>query len=310
MRKNSIRIGTRGSKLALYQANLTQEVLQKKYPELHTEIITIKTKGDKILDTALSKIGDKGLFTKEIELALIEDKIDIAVHSLKDLATEIPSSLHFTAVLPRGEFRDALVHKKNKTIAELTEEDTIATSSLRRIASLKKINPKVKIVDIRGNVNTRLEKMGNGHCDGMIMAAAGLQRLGLQKNITQVIAPELVIPAVGQGAIAIECRKSDKETNEILHSINHLETFMAVKGERQFLNTLQGGCQVPVGCFSTINDNILTLTGFVSGLDGNNYIKGRVSGSISESEKLGEYLANDLVKQGGKEILDKIRSIT
>lgn len=306
--KNLIRIGTRGSKLALYQAERVKKELQEVNSGLQVEIVIIKTKGDKILDTALSKIGDKGLFTKEIEVSLINNEVDIAVHSLKDLATEMPQELQLTAVLKRGEYRDALVHKKGKKLNELDSSDIIATSSLRRIAGLKKIYPNITIVDIRGNVNTRLEKMHNGHCDGMIMAAAGLQRLRLDKHITEIIEPETIIPAVAQGAIAIQSRKEDSATNEVLAKINHTPTFLTVLGERKFLNTLQGGCQVPIGCYSKVNNNELEITGFVSGLDGDQYLSETVTGDINNPEEVGRQLADKILSLGGKEVLDKIRN--
>lgn len=307
MIKNTIRIGTRGSNLALYQAHRVKDLLEEKFPELTIELNIIKTKGDKILDTALSKIGDKGLFTKEIEVALLENTADIAVHSLKDLSTELPEGLKLSAVLKRGDIRDALVHKKGKKISELDNSDIIATSSLRRIAGLKNIVPGIKIVDIRGNVNTRLQKMQDGHCDGMIMAAAGLQRLGLEEFITELIEPEQIIPAVAQGAIAIESRTNDDFTNTILEKINHHPTHITVLGERKFLNTLQGGCQVPVGCYSTLDNNMLSIKGFVANLDGSIYLMDSITGSPDKSVILGEMLAEKLIDKGGKNILDEIR---
>lgn len=307
MKDNILRIGTRGSKLAVYQAETVKAEILERFPKLIIDIHIIKTKGDKILDTALSKIGDKGLFTKEIELAILKDEVDIAVHSLKDLSTELPDELQLTAVLKRGEYRDALVHKNHKKIKDLDSSDTIATSSLRRIASLKHINPKIKIVDIRGNVNTRIEKMMNGHCDGMIMAAAGLQRLGLEEYITEIIDSELIIPAAAQGAIAIESRINDSLTNEILSTINHPQTLHAVMGERKFLNSLQGGCQVPIGCYSKNNMGTLTLTGFVADLSGNQHIKSSISGDITSSVELGRLLAEELIGMGANKVLDEIR---
>jgi len=306
--KNIIKIGTRGSKLAIFQAESVMNEIKYAFPETECKIVIIKTKGDKILDTALSKIGDKGLFTKELEIALQKNEIDIAVHSLKDLSTELPDGLKLTAVLKRAEFRDVLVHKKNKTLSELTDEDTIATSSLRRIASLRNFNSNIRITDIRGNINTRLNKMKNGHCDGMIMAAAGLQRLGLEEYITEIIDPEKFIPAVAQGAIAIESRLNDPVIDEITNALNHQETFLSTSAERAFLKQLQGGCQVPIGCYSLIKNDNLLLTGFVSNLDGTEYLKSNIEGSLFNATNLARKLAKKLIDMGGKTILDNIRT--
>lgn len=307
MTNSTIRIGTRGSQLALYQAERVKSEIIDLFPDQSVEIKIIKTKGDKILDVALSKIGDKGLFTKELEIALINKDVDICVHSLKDLATDVPKGLKLGAVLKRGEFRDALVHKQGKKLHELTANDVIATSSLRRIAGLKKLNPNVQIVDIRGNVNTRLKKMEDGHCDGMIMAAAGLQRLGLDKYITQIIKPTEIIPAVAQGAIAIESRMDDARTDAILERLNHAATMQTVLAERIFLNTLQGGCQVPVGCYSEVTNNSIKLTGFVSTLDVSEYLQESMESDLADAEELARKLAKKLISQGGERILQAIR---
>jgi hydroxymethylbilane synthase len=229
MDKKTVKIGTRGSQLALFQAELTKTKLLEKFPEIDVEIVIIKTKGDKILDVALSKIGDKGLFTKEIENALLAGEVDMAVHSLKDLPTTLPEGLKLGAVLERAEFRDALVSKDGRKLHELTEHDVIATSSLRRKASLLRYNKNFQIVDIRGNVNTRLRKMEEGYCDAMIMAAAGLQRLELDHFITEIINPETIIPAASQGIIAVESRFGDTATEEFLAAINHQSTGLQEK---------------------------------------------------------------------------------
>ncbi len=308
MKKTSIRIGTRGSQLALYQAERVKAEIEKVNKDIRVEINVIKTKGDRVLDTSLSKIGTQGLFTKEIEIALLEKEIDIAVHSLKDLATDLPEGLQLSAVLKRGEYRDALVHVSGKSLLELTSDDVIATSSLRRVAALKKLKPDVQIIDIRGNVNTRLEKMKSGYCTGMIMAAAGLERLGFAHHISEIISPEKIIPAVSQGAIALESRINDEHINQILEKINHTPTFNTILGERKFLNHIQGGCQVPIGCYSTVKDTIYTLTGFVSSLDGKSFLKETVMGNINNTEALGKSLAEKLIELGSEEILKKIRA--
>jgi hydroxymethylbilane synthase len=306
--KKIIKIGTRGSQLALYQAKKVKATLEILFPELQVELEIIKTKGDKILDVALSKIGDKGLFTKEIENALIDGTVDLAVHSLKDLPTTLPEGLKLGAVLERGEFRDALVSKNGKKLSELGAGDVVATSSLRRIAGLLKINNQIIIKDIRGNVNSRLQKMEDGYCDAMIMAAAGLQRLGLEKYITEIIDPEVILPAVSQGAIAIETRIGDLETETLMDKINHTETWEAVIAERAFLAELQGGCQVPLGCFSSIHNGTLTLSGFVASIDGKQYIRETISGALSQGASLGIALAGKMQEKGATEILNAIKS--
>jgi hydroxymethylbilane synthase len=307
MKHKIIRIGTRGSQLALYQANRVKEEIEKHYPLQPVEIKIIKTKGDKILDVALSKIGDKGLFTKELEVELINGNIDIAVHSLKDLPTRFPEGLSLGGVLERGEFRDALVHIHGKKLNELDEKDVIATSSLRRRALLLGHNPNFKIVDIRGNVNTRLEKMQNGHCTAMIMAAAGLQRLGLDHLISEILDPEIFIPAVSQGAIAMETRENDLELIDILKPVIHQPTLQAVNAERIFLRMLEGGCQVPIGCFTRVNKNHFRIKGFVSNLDASVMLKDEIKGQTEEGVELASKLAESFIQRGSKEILEEIR---
>jgi len=307
MHPNKITIGTRGSQLALYQAYKVKSEIEKISPYIQIEVKIIKTKGDKILDVALSKIGDKGLFTKELEVALLNKEIDFAVHSLKDLPTELPKEFCIGAVLERADFRDALVSKNNVKLKDLTPEHTIATSSLRRVAGLKKINPDFKIVDIRGNVNTRLQKMEDGYCDAMIMAAAGLKRLELDHYITEILEPSEFIPAVAQGAIAIESLSDDDKINNFLKLINHQDTLNQVTAERSFMKSLMGGCQVPVGSYSKLENNIITITGFVSSLDGMQYLKETITDSVDNAEQLGKDLAQQLINQGANDILNNIR---
>jgi hydroxymethylbilane synthase len=303
-----IRIGTRGSQLALYQAKKVKATLEELFPELQVELKIIKTKGDKILDVALSKIGDKGLFTKEIENELIDGTVDIAVHSLKDLPTKLPEGLKLGAVLERGEFRDALVSKDGKKLNELKAGDIVATSSLRRIAGLLKINNQIVIKDIRGNVNSRLQKMEDGYCDAMIMAAAGLQRLGLENYITEILEPEVVMPAVSQGAIAIETRLNDQRVDALMGKVNHLPTWNAVTAERAFLSHLEGGCQVPLGCYSKVENGILKLSGFVASIDGKQFIEENISGEIENGARLGVQLAEIMLDKGAGQILNQIKS--
>lgn len=309
MKKPTVRIGTRGSQLALYQAELTKTNLLEKFPDIHVEVVAIQTKGDKILDVALSKIGDKGLFTKEIENALLDNKVDIAVHSLKDLPTKLPRGLKLGAVLERAEFRDALVSRDGRKLSELTEKDVIATSSLRRKASLLRYNKNLQIVDIRGNVNTRIRKMEEGYCDAMVMAAAGLQRLGLEKYITEIISPEIIIPAVSQGIIAVESRINDAKTDTYLQAINHTPTWNAGEAERSFLRTIEGGCQVPVGCFTKVTGDHFFLTGFVASIDGSVYLLETQDGTVDDPQAIGEKLAEKLLARGAAKIMEEIRNL-
>src|ERR1035437_3284068 len=307
MAKNIIRIGTRGSKLALYQAYLVKDELQKHYPDIEFTIDIIKTKGDKILDVALSKIGDKGLFTKEIEEALFNGEIDMAVHSLKDLPTRFPDGAKLGAVLQRGEIRDGLISTNNRKISDLTSNDIIATSSLRRKAQLLRINRDFKIVEIRGNVNTRIRKMEDGYCDVMVMAAIGLQRLEMGNYVSDLFDPELMIPACSQGAIAVEIRENDPNTEEIISKINDKESLLAIDAERAFLRTLEGGCQIPVGSYTWTDGNKFHITGFISSIDGTTYLKDSAEGDIDQAVYLSVKLAKNLYDRGGREILKAIR---
>ena len=308
MTTKTIKIGTRGSKLALYQAFLVQEELQKNFPETTFILEIIKTKGDQILDVALSKIGDKGLFTKEMETALFNGEIDMAVHSLKDLPTKFPEGAKLGAVLKRGDIRDALISLDGRKIKDLTSNDVIATSSLRRKAQLLRINPDFKIIEIRGNVNTRIRKMQEGYCDVMVMAGAGLQRLEMGEYISELFDPELMVPACSQGAIAVEIRENDPDTEALLAKINHPETFLATEAERAFLGTLEGGCQIPVGSYTRIEGDKFKITGFISSIDGTKFIKDSAEGDIGQAVYLSAKLAKNLYNRGGAVILREIRN--
>ena len=305
----TIRIGTRGSKLAIYQAYRVKEELENHYPDLLFEIEIIKTKGDKILDVPLSKIGDKGLFTKELEVAMFNNEIDMAVHSLKDLPTTFPEGAALGAVLKRGDVRDALVSLNGRKISELTANDVIATSSLRRKAQLLRINKDFKIVEIRGNVNTRIRKMQEGHCNVMVMAAAGLQRLEMGEYISELIGTEKMIPACSQGAIAIEIRENDTFIQDLLSKINDGETLITTSAERAFLKTLEGGCQIPVGSHSHIEGDTFYITGFISSIDGSAFLKDSASSPVDKAVEISIELAKKLYNSGGKEILEAIRNI-
>ena len=300
-------IGTRGSKLALFQADLVKSKLTIAYPTLEIVINIIKTKGDKILDVSLSKIGDKGFFTKEIQDALHNKEVDIAVHSLKDLPTELPKGTQLGAILERANHRDVLVSVSGKKLADFTSEDKIATSSLRRKSQLIQINKDVQVVEIRGNVDTRIRKMHNGHCQGMIMAAAGIERLGLHEHITEYLNENQMLTAPGQGAIAIEIREDNNEILELLSVLNHNESVICVTAERSFLNRLEGGCQIPFAAHATINGDTLTIDGMVATLDGEKMQRETIKGNKKDAIKLGVDLADSIKNNGGNRILEEVK---
>ncbi|WP_423127111.1 hydroxymethylbilane synthase [Gaoshiqia sp. Z1-71] len=310
MSNKTIKIGTRGSKLALWQAEQVKMAISNAFPRLNVEIVVIKTKGDIILDVSLSKIGDKGLFTKEIETALINGEVDLAVHSLKDLPTELPEGLIIGGMLPRGEVRDVFISRDGRKLEEMTGNDRIATSSLRRKAQLLHLNPRLNIVDIRGNVDTRLQKLRNGDCDALIMAGAGIIRLGYETLITEFLDPNLILPAVSQGAVAIEIREDDEYMQRIIDAVSDETTWQTTMAERWLLRTLEGGCQVPVACFSEVDGLTIKLTGLVSALDGSNYICKSVRCPIEEASEKAIELAQAILDEGGKTILDQIRTVS
>jgi len=301
-----ITIGTRGSKLALYQANKLKDILTEKNPDKEFQIRVIVTKGDKIQDVPLSKIGDKGLFTKELEVELIAGGIDMAVHSLKDLPTAFPEGTMLGGVLERADARDALITKNGRTLSQLTPNDIIATSSLRRKASLLSYNPDLQIIDIRGNVDTRLRKMDEGHCDAMVMAAAGLQRSGFGNRITQLIDADVLIPAPGQGAIAIEIRDNDSKIKQLIDGVNHPDTLLTTQAERTFLRLLEGGCQIPIGCHAVLEKESMQLTGFLSDLEGKTIFIETEKGLKKDGLQMAEKLAEIVLKKGGRAVLDDI----
>ena len=304
---SKLAIGTRGSKLALYQANLVKSKLETTYPTLEVVINVIKTKGDKILDIALSKIGDKGFFTKEIQDALYNKEVDIAVHSLKDLPTELPKGSQLGAILERANHRDVLVSVGGKKLADFTAEDKIATSSLRRKSQLLQMNKQVQVVEIRGNVDTRIRKMDDGHCEGIIMAAAGIERLGLQEHITEYLNETQMLTAPGQGAIAIEIRKEDNEVLKVLSVLNHEQSAICVTAERSFLNRLEGGCQIPFAAHATLDGDTLTVEGLVATLDGRKIQRAKIIGNSKDAIQLGIDLANSIQDNGGYEILEEVK---
>ena len=307
MSDKTIRIGTRKSDLAMWQAREVSDALSRAFPGLNVEIVKISTKGDAVLDVALSKIGDKGLFTREIELALSDGRIDMAVHSLKDLPTALPEGLVIGGVLPRGEVRDVLISTQKFSLKEMPDGSRIGTSSLRRQAQLLHFNPNLEVVDIRGNVNTRLRKMKEDHCDALLMAGAGILRLGLDHEISDFIDPSIILPAVSQGAVAVEIREDDPEMEAFMKGVNDMSTWQATMAERAFLRTIEGGCQVPVGCFSQATDSSIRLTGMVASVDGRQLLRESVEGALDDAETMASGLASELLARGGKEILDQIR---
>lgn len=304
---NKIVIGTRSSDLAIWQAKFVKRELEKNNTGLKIEIKLINTKGDKILDVALSKIGDKGLFTKELEVALLNKEIDIAVHSLKDLQTDIPKGLVLAAVIKRHDVEDVLIaRKKGMTIEKLPEGATVATGSLRRRSQLKHLRPDIKIVELRGNVPTRIKKFLESNWDGIILARAGVERLKLKKYVSSIIPLNEMLPAVGQGALGIEIHKDNKFAAEVVKSIHDANTYAAVIAERTLLKVLEGGCQVPIGAYAEVTNSGLYLDGFVGSLDGFISFRKRVRGKKSEPEKLGRQLASDLKRAGAKKVLNEI----
>ncbi|WP_430810583.1 MULTISPECIES: hydroxymethylbilane synthase [unclassified Carboxylicivirga] len=309
MNTPTVKIGTRGSKLALYQANLVKDKLQEAFPDRSFEIVIIATKGDKILDVALSKIGDKGLFTKELEHSLFSGEVDMCVHSLKDLPTVFPEGAQLGAVLERGEYRDAWVSKEGLMLEEMGEEHAVATSSLRRMAQVHRLNPRVKVVDIRGNVDTRLRKMKDGHCDAMVMAGAGLKRLGYDEVITDLFEADYFVSACGQGAIAVEVRQNDENIMVLMSKLHCENTHRQITAERSFLNELEGGCQIPIGAHARIEGDNLHLLGLVALPDGSCEMRNELSGNACDAESIGRKLAQQMARDGGREILEKVRTL-
>jgi len=349
-RINRIIIGTRGSMLALYQAEWVKSELQRLSPDIEVSLNKIKTTGDKILDVPLAKIGGKGLFVKEIEEALLTGEIDIAVHSMKDVPTDLPEGLHLPAICKREDPRDALIISRKSNpppppfakggrrgintslIYALPEGARVGTSSLRRLCQLLNIRPDLKIVQLRGNLDTRLRKLNEGHFDAIIVAVAGIKRLGWAERITEILEPEICLPAIGQGAIGIECSIDNKIINKMLGALHHKETSISVKAERSFLKRLEGGCQVPIAAYARIvsqesgvrsqksnPDNppipslvkggeggLLVMDGLVGSIDGKRLVKGHIEGRPDDFESLGNRLAEDLLSRGAKEILAEV----
>ncbi|MDO8736058.1 MAG: hydroxymethylbilane synthase [Thermoleophilia bacterium] len=305
---NSIILGTRGSELALFQAHHIAWLLQMQHVEVSVKIKTITTSGDKILDSPLAKIGDKGLFVKEIESELISGDIDLAVHSCKDLPTEIPLGLMLSAFSKREDPRDAFIGGPGiRTIDDIPVGGKVGTSSLRRRSQLKALRPDLEIIDIRGNVDTRIRKIGELGLDGTILAAAGIRRLEREGEASFYFTPEQMVPAVGQGVIAIESREDDPRVRKLIACLNDEESAAAIAAERALMHELEGGCQVPIGAHAIIFDGILTMDAYLGSLDGIRSVKDRIEGPVEDAAELGIVLAKRMFTAGGEEILAEIR---
>ena len=304
---HEIVIATRGSALALWQAHAVEGMLRGHHPDLSIRLDVMTTTGDRNLATPLSSIGDKGLFTKELENALLDGRAPIAVHSLKDMQTRLPDGLTLGVVTARHAAEDALVAQPGTTLANLPQGATVATGSLRRTAQLRQLRPDLNVVDIRGNVGTRIEKYRASGWEGMILARAGLERLGMEGEIAEVIPASLMVPAVGQGALGIECRSGDAATLAILAPLEHMPTRICVEAERALLRTLEGGCQVPIGAHATLAGDTLTLDGVIASLDGRALVRDAITGPAADAATLGMALAERLREMGGEEILKGMR---
>ncbi|GMQ96583.1 MAG: hydroxymethylbilane synthase [Gammaproteobacteria bacterium] len=301
-----VRIATRNSPLALWQARHVSKQLQSVHAGLNIELVPITTSGDKLLDSPLTKVGGKGLFVKELEQGLLNHDADIAVHSMKDVPAEFPRTLGLAVILAREDPRDALVSNAYQGLNDLPSGARIGTSSLRRHAQLAAIRPDLEISMLRGNVQTRLKRLDEGSHDAILLASAGLKRLGLKERISEVLEPEVSLPAIGQGAIGVECRLDDNPTRALLETLDHAETALCVKAERAMGALLMGGCQVPIAGYAVLEENDIYLRGLVGRPDGSEVIFGEIRGGQQEAVQLGRQLAQDLLKRGAKSILDDI----
>ncbi|MCC7203375.1 MAG: hydroxymethylbilane synthase [Nitrospirae bacterium] len=304
-----IRIGSRGSKLAIWQAEHIKSELEARYAGITVTIQKIKTTGDKILDVPLAKVGGKGLFVKEIEDALLRNDIDIAVHSMKDVPAILPEGLCIGAIPEREDPRDALLSRDGSGFLHLRHGARIGTSSLRRISQLLNQRPDIVIHPLRGNLDTRIKKLEAGEFDAIILAAAGIRRLGWADRITEYLPETTSVPAIGQGALCIECRESDGDTLDIIRPLDHMETNICVRAERAFLKRLEGGCQVPIGAYATMKGDGIAIEGFVASVDGRRMVREKRSGTADNPEDAGIALAESLLAQGGQEILQEVYGI-
>lgn len=302
-----VKIATRDSALAMWQANWVKARLEETVPDTRFSLVTMKTQGDKILDVALAKIGDKGLFTKELEVALLNRTADLAVHSMKDVPTLLPDGLKIGAIAERHDPRDVLICPGGYTLLNLPQGARVGTSSLRRRAQLAKLRPDLEVLDLRGNLNTRFAKLDRGDYDAMLLAAAGVERLGWSERITERIGFELSLPAVGQGSVGIEIRENDPEIQAIVDNLNHRESALAIRAERALLKKLEGGCQIPIGSLGRVEGDKLVLDGLVASVDGSRVLRSHIEGNAAKPEELGEQLALRLLDMGAWEILSELR---
>ena len=303
MSDSKLCIATRKSPLALWQANFVRDALLARNPGLDIELLTMTTQGDKILDTPLAKVGGKGLFVKELELGMLEGRADLAVHSMKDVPVEFPDGLGLAAVLPREDPRDALISNKYSSLDELPQGARVGTSSLRRQCQLHARRPDLEILDLRGNVNTRLKKLDDGEYDAIMLAAAGIKRMGWDERITELLAPEQFVPAIGQGAIGIEIRLDDERVRGLVSALNDSQTAIRISAERSLNEALQGGCQVPIAGYAEISHGVILLRALVGRPDGSELVQGVISGKPEDAVELGQVLAEDLLSRGAREIL-------
>ncbi len=306
MKNKILRIATRKSPLALWQTYHVRDALYQINPNRSIEVIEISTQGDKILDTPLAKIGGKGLFVKELENSLLAGRTDIAVHSMKDVPVELPDGLILPIIMQREDPYDAFVSNHYSQLADLPKQAIVGTSSLRRQSQLLALRPDLRIRPLRGNVGTRLNKLDSGEFDAIVLAAAGLQRLGMKERIREILAPEIILPAIGQGAIGIECRQNDIETQEQIAPLNDITTQQRVKAERAINQRLDGGCQVPIAGFAEITNNELLLRGLVADPQGQHILRHTLQGAIEFPEKLGDELAQQLLTQGADQLLHNL----
>lgn len=306
MRQQKIRIGTRGSPLALWQANWIKSELQSLHDGLAVEIITIKTSGDKIQDAPLAKIGGKGLFVKEIEEGLMRGEIDIAVHSMKDVPIELPDGLTIATITRRENPCDALISKDGKKLEDLPKGAKVGTGSLRRTTQLLSYRPDLQIIPMRGNVETRIKKLTTDGLDAIILATAGLYRLGWKDKITEIIDPDILLPSVGQGAVGIEARQHDVDVLQLIIGLDHETTHLELEAERAFLRVLGGGCQVPIAAHATLADDKLRLKALVGSPDGKQILKSEKSGLAQNAERIGDSLGRELLNMGAGKILEEI----
>ena len=306
MTLRELRIGTRGSQLALFQANWVKEKLEQAHSRLRVTLVKIKTTGDKIQDAPLAKIGGKGLFVKEIEEALLAKRIDLAVHSIKDVPTEFPEDLHLSVITKREDPRDAFISREGIPLKDLFQGAKIGTSSLRRQAQLLHFRGDLQLIPLRGNLDTRLKKLKTLSLDGIVLACAGLRRLGLDGNITEILSTDISLPAIGQGALGVETRVGDEEVEERIKFLNDRDSSIAVTAERAFLKKLEGGCQVPIAAFGQIVGLTLQIDGMVGTIDGKRLIRHHMEGPIEKAEAIGMELAEILLNKGAGEILEEV----